>query len=153
MREFDYSRRGRDDDFADRGDRDWDNRAGERDAMNDSGHENGRDEDVEIMWPSAVPPQPKPEPVQLNHSKSISGEGRQNLYQQDQSSSGMERFNKQPNRQPAQQYNRNAQHTASLEEEEDNYLGTQQDFNNRDDSSGFERDINKRDSNPNRWMR
>ena len=66
MREFDYSRRGRDDDFGDRGDRvdrDWDNRAGEKDAMNDSGAENGRDEDVEIMWPSAVPPQPKPEPV------------------------------------------------------------------------------------------
>ena len=37
----------------------------------------------------------------------------------------MERFNKQPNRQAAQQYNRNAQHTASLEEEEDNYLGMQ----------------------------
>ena len=81
MREFDYSRRGRDDDYG--GDRDWDNRAGEKDAMNDSGHENGRDEDVEIMWPSAVPPQAKPEPVQFNHSKSTSGEGRdgrQNSY-------------------------------------------------------------------------
>ena len=67
----------------------------------------------------------------------------------------MERFNKQqpPNRQ-SQQYNRNVQHTASLEEEEDNYLGMQTDFkNNRDDSSGFERDIKKRDSNPNHWMR
>ena len=55
MREFDFSRRGRDDDYGDRGERDWDNR-GERDAMNDSAGDNGREEDVEIMWPSAVPP-------------------------------------------------------------------------------------------------
>ena len=106
-----------------------------RDAMND-GASDGGDEEVDIMWPSATR-QTRPEQPQLEqHSKSISGEGRSHLQQQEPSSSGIDWVSK-ANR---------ANNRHSIEEDEaDFHTGMRTDFNfSKEDNSGsYDRDVRK----------